>query len=166
MEAPSSYRLWRSQRGSKTDTGEVVEYDTKDTVETAILTNIHGEGKRFYQAEDAPICNGRLRGQFGYNADTVAARAVLDGTYVFSEDYHEPTNQLFEQIAKIRSLVPMNSVETLIDQATWATSWKRSKEATSSSISGFHFGHYIAGASSEHIQLSHCQNISRSHEGH
>ena len=56
-----------------------MEYDSKDGVEKAILQNIHGEGKRFYQAEEAPICRGRLRGQFGYNANTAAARAVLDG---------------------------------------------------------------------------------------
>ena len=144
----------------ETGNGNVVEYDTKDTVEKAILENIHGEGKRFYQAEEAPICKGRLRGQFGYNADTVAARAVLDGTYEFSDDYHEATNQLFQQIAKIRSLVPMNSVETLIDEVTWASSWRRSKEATSSSISGFHFGHYIAGAESEYISNYHAVKIS------
>ena len=71
--------------------------------------------------------------------------------YEFSEDYHEATQQLFEQIAKIRSLVPLNSVETLIDRVTWASSWRRSREATSSSISGFHFGHYIAGAESDYI---------------
>lgn len=144
----------------ETDCGNVVEYDTKDSVEKAILENIHGEGKRFYQAEEAPICKGRLRGQFGYNADTVAARAVLDGTFEFSDDYHEATNQLFVQIAKIRSLVPMNSVETLIDEVTWASSWRRSKEATSSSISGFHFGHYIAGAESEYISNYHAVKIS------
>ena len=65
------------------------EFSTKDSVERAILSNIHGKGKRFYLAEEAPICKGNLRGQFGYNADTVAARMVLDGTYKFSEeDYH------------------------------------------------------------------------------
>ena len=140
--------------------GNVVEYDTKDGVEKAILQNIHGEGKRFYQAEEAPICKGRLRGQFGYNANTAAARAVLDGTYDFSEDYHEATQQLFEQIAKIRSFVPLNSVETLIDSVTWASSWRRSREATSSSISGFHFGHYIAGAESDYISNYHAVKTS------
>jgi len=137
------------------------EFATKDSVEKAILSNIHGKGKRFYLAEEAPICKGNLRGQFGYNADTVAARMVLDGTYEFSEeDYHEATHQLFEQIAKIRLLVPMNSVETLIDEVTWAKSWKRSKEKTSSSISGLHFGHYIAGSSSAHISNYHAVKTS------
>eukprot|EP00984_Skeletonema_dohrnii_P005289 scaffold1853_cov70-Skeletonema_dohrnii-CCMP3373.AAC.4 len=62
----------------------------------------------------------------GYNTDTT--RAVL--------------------IAKIRSLFPMNLLEILIDEATWAKSWRRSKEGTSVSISDFQFGHYIAGVSS------------------
>ncbi len=87
---------------------------------------------------------------------------MLDGTSEFSENYHEATNQLFEQTAKIRSLISMNSVETLIDEATWASSWRRSKEATSSSISGFHFGigHYIAGAESEYLSNYHAVKTS------
>ena len=80
--------------------------------------------------------------------------------YEFSEDYHEATQLFFEQIAKIRSLVPLNSVETLIDSVTWASSWRRSREATSSSISGFHFGHYIAGAESEYISNYHAVKTS------
>ncbi len=65
--------------------------------------------------------NGLFGGQFGYNADTYScchmAVAVLDldVTYEFSDDYYEATNQLFEEIAKIRSLVPMNSVERDVD---------------------------------------------------
>jgi len=51
-------------------------------------------------------------------------------------------------VAKIQSLFQMNLVETLIDEVTWAKSWRRSKEGTSFSISDFQFGHYIAGFSS------------------
>lgn len=40
-------------------------------------------GKQFHIAEQAPICRGRLKGDFGNRADTAAARAVLDGTYVY-----------------------------------------------------------------------------------
>ena len=55
-------------------------------------------------------------------------------------------------MAKFRSLVLVPiSVNTLIDEVTWASSWRRSKGATSSSISSFHFGHYIAGAVSEYF---------------
>jgi hypothetical protein len=38
--------------------GEVTEYDTQDSVENAIWSEIHS--KRFYLAEQAPICQGTL----------------------------------------------------------------------------------------------------------
>jgi hypothetical protein len=59
--------------------GEVTEYDTQDSVENAIWSEIHGE--RFYLAEQTPICQGVLRGKFGYMAQTQAARQVLAGSY-------------------------------------------------------------------------------------
>ena len=62
---------------SETDSGDVVEYDMEDTVEKAILENIHREGKRFYQAEEAPtICKGRLR---GVTLDTMLIMQLLPG---------------------------------------------------------------------------------------
>ena len=46
------------------DDGGVIEYDTQRSVENGIWDGIHG--KRFYLAEQAPIWQGRLRGEFGY----------------------------------------------------------------------------------------------------
>jgi hypothetical protein len=43
----------------------------QDTVQAAIFDNIHR--KRFFLVEDAPICSGVLRGQFGCNAVTRTA---------------------------------------------------------------------------------------------
>eukprot|EP00956_Cyclotella_meneghiniana_P043299 scaffold262907_cov228-Cyclotella_meneghiniana.AAC.1 len=59
--------------------GSVVEAATQKSVHEAIWNNIHG--KRFHLAEQAPICKGKLRGDFGYMANTAAAAAVLNGTY-------------------------------------------------------------------------------------
>ena len=53
------------------DDGGVIEYDTQRSVENGIWDGIHG--KRFYLAKQAPICQARLRGEFGYNAATPAA---------------------------------------------------------------------------------------------
>ena len=63
----------------KTDDGNTVDYEGQKRVEEAIWYKIHD--KRFYAAEKAPICQDRLRGEFGYQADTPAARRVLYGTY-------------------------------------------------------------------------------------
>ena len=76
----------------KTDNGNIVEYEGQKTVEESIWSKIHDE--RFYVAEHAPICQDRLRGKFGYQADTPAARRVLDGTYNYTEDFGPPTREL------------------------------------------------------------------------
>ncbi len=51
--------------------GILAEYTTAESIQEAIFTHIHR--KRFFLAENAPICSGRLRGQFGYNAVTKMA---------------------------------------------------------------------------------------------
>ena len=133
--------------------GSIQESSTKREVESTLFGEIHG--KRFYLAEQAPICKGRLRGEFGYMADTPAERAVLAGEYRFSEDYDTGTRKLREEVARLRQLVPANSVDLQVCHPKWSAKWRRAKEKTSSSHSGFHFSHYIAGASSPLISHHH-----------
>ena len=78
----------------KNDDGEIVEYEGQKTIEYAIWSNIHDE--RFYVAEHAPICQDRLRGEFGYQSDTPAARRVLDSTSNYTEDFDPPTKELID----------------------------------------------------------------------
>ena len=77
----------------KLDDGNTVEHEGQDAVEEAIWSNIHDE--RFYRAEQAPICQDRLRGEFGYQADTLSARQVLEDTYVYSGDFNESTKEFY-----------------------------------------------------------------------
>ena len=56
----------------------MTEYDTQRLAQEATWKGIHD--KRFYLAEQAPICKGQLRGEFGCMATTPAAKQVLDGT--------------------------------------------------------------------------------------
>ena len=78
----------------KTDDGNIVEYEGQKKVEEAIWSKTHDE--QFYAAEKAPICQDRLRGEFGYQADTPATRRVLDGTYNYTEDFDPPTKDLLD----------------------------------------------------------------------
>ena len=59
--------------------GAIREHHDQTQVEEAIFSNI--QDQRFYAAEYAPICRGRLRGEFGYLANIVAGDKVLEGTY-------------------------------------------------------------------------------------
>ena len=110
--------------------------------------------------EEAPICQGALRGQFGYSATSPSARSVLDGTYDFPLDMDASTKKLFEEIAQIRNMVPQDSVTGLISWERWQQRWKKVKEDTSSSQSGLHFGPYIAGADCDYISQLHALRVS------
>ena len=92
----------------KTDDGNIVEYEGQKNVEEAIWSNIHNE--RFYVAEQAPICQDRIRGEFGYQSDTPAARLVLDGTYNYTDDFDPPTKELLDECARVRTIIPAWSV--------------------------------------------------------
>jgi hypothetical protein len=59
----------------KNAAGETVEYKTQPEVQDAIWKEVHQS--RYHMAEEAPICQGKLRGEFGYGAESVAARQVL-----------------------------------------------------------------------------------------
>ena len=115
----------------------------------AIFENIHN--KRFHLAEAAPICNGRLRGEFGYNAISQTAQDILDGTYSFPVDFDEATRELCEEFARIRLRIPKDSLRMTITKEEWASHWKKAREGTSSSYSGRHFGYYKAAHHSKHI---------------
>ena len=88
----------------KTEDGKIVEYEGQKKVKEDIWSKIHDE--RFYAAEKAPICQDRLRGEFVYQADTPAARQVLDGTYDYTEDFGPPTKELLDECARVRTIIP------------------------------------------------------------
>ena len=126
--------------------GEIDEAMTQQTVYKAIWDNIHR--KQFYLAEQSTICKGSLRGDFGYTALSPTATKVLKGTYEYPEGFDSATQKILEECAQIRQTVPKRSVSTIIRRQEWEKRCKQSKEDTSSSMSGLHFGHYKAGAQS------------------
>ena len=88
------------------------------------------------------------------------ARSVLDGSYDFPPDIDNATKELFEECAKIRLIIPANSVTGIISRERWQQRWKKVKEDTSLSPSGLHFGHYIAGADCNYISQFHALQVS------
>jgi hypothetical protein len=79
--------------------GTVREASTRREVEGTLFQEIHG--KRFYIAEQAPICKGRLRGNFGYMVNTPSSKATLKGRYTGPLDGDEGTKELLEEVARI-----------------------------------------------------------------
>ena len=138
--------------------GAIQEFSGQEDVQEAIWSNIHQ--RRFYLAEQAPICSGDLREDFGYNADTEAAAAVLSGSYNPGFVVEEATQELFDSVSEIRSCVPMDSITEIITHGQWSEFWHRTREETSSSRSGRHFGFYKAGANSPLISHYHALQTS------
>jgi len=61
------------------------------------------------------------------------------------------TRELFEEIAHIRGMMPLDLVNGLISLECWQQQWKKVKEDMSLSQSGLHFGHYIADTDCDYI---------------
>jgi hypothetical protein len=133
--------------------GQQVKHTMQESVHQAIFDNIHR--KRFFLAEDALICQGKLRGWFGYNSVSEMASAVLDGTFVYPDNFNNATKEICWECAAIRALIPINLLNILITKENWQQQWQGHQELTSSSESGLHFGHYLAGILSSHISHFH-----------
>jgi hypothetical protein len=52
-------------------------------------------------------------------------------------------------------MIPKDTISTHVTKEDYQRRWKGRRESTSSSISGKHFGHYIAGTQSYHISHFH-----------
>jgi hypothetical protein len=108
-----------------------LEYTIKDTVEEAIFRVVHD--KRYTMAKEAPICSGKLFNNFGYVANTLALRAVLDGTYQTPANSDIATKELFDEIAAIRRIISKDSAPIFITPKQWKRYWAIVNEETSSS---------------------------------
>ncbi len=79
--------------------GGVIDYDTEEMVQEVIFNEVHC--KWYNLAKESLICQGGLRGQFGYISTSPTAKTVLDGTYEFPPGMDEATKELFKEIAQI-----------------------------------------------------------------
>jgi hypothetical protein len=128
----------------------VEEFLGQDELQKAIWDNIHR--KRFHLAELAPLCSDPiLRGTFGYNAICQTSHEILEGTYAFPLNFNKATREILQECAAIWMQIPKSLVNTRISKEDWGNHWGRSKEETSFSVSGRHFGHYRAGVQSHYI---------------
>ncbi len=111
-------------------------------------------------AGEAPICKGKLFHEFGYSANTMAAWAVLDGTYIAPKGSDQATLDLSAEVAEIRQWVPQDSVSICITPQQWKQYWKVVNKETALSESGLHFRHYIVGCTSDIITHYHTARVS------
>ncbi len=133
--------------------GTLTKHTTKETIQEAIFSNIHC--KRFFPAEAAPICNG------GVERLVWLQYRHKDSTSNPWWDLCVPPrlwSSHKRNLWRMRSNLRNDShwfARILIAKEEWRHQWQGCRESTSSSESGLHFGHYIAGISSDHISYFH-----------
>ncbi len=113
--------------------GLVSEYTTKDMVEEAIFREVHD--KRYTMAKEVPICSGKLFNNFGYVANTLASRAVLDRIYQTPANSDIAMKELFDEIAAIRHIISKDLAPIVITPEQWKRYWAIINKETSSSES-------------------------------
>jgi uncharacterized protein (UPF0332 family) len=86
---------------------------------------------------------------------TKTSRGILNSTYEYPPNFDQATKEICEECARIWTMIPKDSLDTVLTKEDWQQQWRGRRESTSSSESGFHFGHYTAGTSSNHISYFH-----------
>lgn len=69
----------------------------------------------------------------------------MEGQYEFPSDCDVGTRELLEEVARLRCLAPANLVDMCVRYPRWSAKWRKAKEKTSSSHSGFHFPTTLLG---------------------
>ena len=161
MERENQTKMWihinKSQKDARSKSifhaqrmveGEVEEATTKEEAEQFIFDET---GLRFQLAKDAPLSKTLLIDDLGYLADTDTARQILNGTFPIPDEVDDITTIILEEIGRIGGLTQSGGIDSTVTPDDFRYFWRRVKERTSSSLSGIHFGHYKAAASSETI---------------
>ena len=99
------------------DDGTITDLEGKDVIEKAILSRIHDT--RFYLAEQAPICQGTMRGKFGYLAINDASKRFLSGTYHYPAEFDQATREIMEECACIHRLIKPTPTSDSITRLNW-----------------------------------------------
>ena len=93
--------------------GGRIRFNTQESVNKTIWDEVHR--KRYFLTESAPICKGRLKGDFGYLAMSHSAKKL----YAFPDNMDEATKEICEEVASIRQMIPKDSESFLITKETW-----------------------------------------------
>ena len=156
--------LGRTQNGSvdwiEVETGPAVEgadpilirHSNKDTVEQKIMEN---NEIRFQLTESTPPMNEPLLSNLGFLSDTDAAKRILNGTYICPEGVDAYTKNFIASLQITAPINPADFIPNTVSLQDYQAHWKWSKECTSSSISGLHFGHWKAAAESDFLSELH-----------
>jgi len=122
------------------------EFHLKAELEKACLAEA---GRRFTQDQHMPLLSSPLLEIFGERGKFKAVTSVLMGTFIppSLSDLH--AKKILSCVAKPPNIADC-APRTLSE---YCYGWRKAHETTSSSASGIHFGHYIAGTFNPEIMV-------------
>ena len=129
-------------RVERIEDGRKVEYTEQSDIERVVREETQ---TRFLAAKCSPFCQGVLGEQLGYISDTSIALEILERRYPPPE-VSDATALLIDEIGRVGQQITRNGVPLTISPEEYSQYWGHVKEGASSSISGLHFGHYIAAS--------------------
>ena len=100
--------------------------------------------------------SGPLHDDIGYLGNTPQSQAILNGTYIPLPGLSDGAVRFIQQLRTPPSITQEGPMPNSISTESYQYYWKKTKEQTSSGVSGLHFGHYKAGLWSTKLwQLEH-----------
>jgi len=111
----------------------------RHSVEQALCQSLQ---QRFTKAHGSPFLHGQLALEVDPYGCGIAARSILNGTYVCPPDTDEYMRQFVDALKW--PLLQPQLISSVLTSANFCTHWKHARECNSSSYSGLHFGHYKA----------------------
>ena len=130
----------------------LIWHSDKDTVEQKIMEN---NENHFRLTESTPPMNELLLSDLGFLSDTDGAKRILNRTYLCPEGVDAYTKNFITSLQITTPIDPADFIPNTVSLQDYQAHWKRSKEHTSSSISGLHFGHWKAAAESNFLSKLH-----------
>lgn len=133
--------------------GQYVEKDSQAKVEQHTMAMCSA---RFRLTEGTPLRVEPMRSALGpFAVHTEMAKAILQGTYVVLEQTDQFTKEFINTIQACAPQDPDLRLSCTITKEDFQHFWKKSRERTSSSISGLHYGHYKAAAEDDLLSKIH-----------
>ena len=172
MDRESSAKMWATLAWAFKDNGgrgnavtrverregeSLVQYTEQQDIERVVQEETQ---TRFTAAESSPFCQGLLREQLGYMADTETAASILNGTFTIPTLLDDTAALLIQEIGRVGQLVSRGCVRMDVSAEEFSDYWRHMKESTSSSMSGVHFGHYVVAGANPSLSSFFARKIS------
>jgi hypothetical protein len=137
--------------------GSIQLFATKEDIEWVAGETIE---QRYKLAYSAPIMsNNKLLQDVGFTGNGEAVSAILSGTYEFPPETDPWTRLLLTEAAVLFCSLSKESIKDWVKRQDFQKWWLTAREATESSKSQLHFGHYKAGASDNIISELHATSL-------